>query len=182
MTIRNEPPGVIRPTRTDDLALLREIERAAGTPFAGIGMALVADDELPSIEDLDEYHLAGRAWVHTDAHDRPVAYVICDWIDGCAHVEQVSVHPDHAGRRLGEALLAHVAEWAASEGADAVTLTTFTDVPWNGPYYERIGFRYLDDDEVTPELRAIREDEIVRGLDRWPRACMRRELRPGRAR
>ena len=41
----------------------------------------------------------------------------------------------------------------------AVTLTTFRDVPWNAPYYERLGFRTLAADEITPGLAAIRAHE-----------------------
>jgi hypothetical protein len=51
-------------------------------------------------------------------------------------------------------------------------------VPWNGPYYQRCGFRVLAGDELTPGLRAIREHEIALGLDRWPRVCMRRDVTP----
>ena len=58
----------------------------------------------------------------------------------------------------------------------ALTLTTFTEVPWNAPYYLRCGFRVLADTEITPELRAIRTAEAARGLDAWPRVCMRRDL------
>ena len=61
---------------------------------------------------------------------------------------------------------------------DALTLTTFRDVPWNAPYYRRCGFRVLDEQEWTPGLRAIREREAGHGLDRWPRVCMRRDLVP----
>jgi GNAT superfamily N-acetyltransferase len=84
------------------------------------------------------------------------------------------VHPDHARRRLGRALLDRLIEWAERQRLPAVTLTTYTEVPWNGPYYERCGFRYLTDAELTPGLRAIRAAEAAHGLDRWPRACMRR--------
>jgi hypothetical protein len=51
-------------------------------------------------------------------------------------------------------------------------------VPWNAPYYARLGFRILDDAEVTPGLRAIRQREAEICLDRWPRVCMRRDV-PG---
>jgi len=60
---------------------------------------------------------------------------------------------------------------------DALTLTTFREVPWNGPYYQRLGFVYLTVEEETPGLRAIRSSERERGLDKWPRACMRLPLR-----
>jgi hypothetical protein len=46
----------------------------------------------------------------------------------------------------------------------------------NGPYCERLGFRYLADGELTPSLKAIRAAEAAHGLDRWPRAAMRRDL------
>jgi GNAT superfamily N-acetyltransferase len=166
----------IRPANENDLPILQEIERAAGKCFAEIDMSFVAEDEPPSIETLREFLDDGRAWVCTDAQDRPVAYLIAGIVDGNAHVEQVSVHPDHAHRRIGRTLFEHMVDWARQRGHTAVTLTTFTEVVWNGPLYERWGFRYLDDSEVTPELREIRAAEAAHGLDQWPRAAMRHEI------
>ncbi len=50
-----------------------------------------------------------------------------------------------------------------------MTLTTFADVPWNGPYYRRLGWRDLPAAELGPELAAIRRHEASLGLDAWPR-------------
>jgi GNAT superfamily N-acetyltransferase len=97
-------------------------------------------------------------------------------IDGCLHVEQVSVDPGCARRGLGRALLDYAAERAAAAGIPAMKLTTFADVPWNAPYYLRCGFRVLGDAEVTAGLRAIRQREASFGPDRWRRFCMRRDL------
>ena len=97
-------------------------------------------------------------------------------VDGAAHVEQVSVHPDHARQGIGRALLERAAAWARAQGLRAITLTTYVEVDWNGPYYERLGFRYLTPDKETPGLRAIRRHERALGLDAWPRACMVRIL------
>lgn len=166
----------IRSAREDDVPVMRDIERAAGRPFAGIGMGFVAEDEPLPGETLLEFVRDGRAWVWTDDGDRPVGYLIAEVVDGNAHLEQVSVHPDHARRGIGAALVDRVVEWARREGLPAVTLTTYTEVPWNGPYYERLGFRYLTDAEVTPGLRAIRAAEAAHGLDRRPRACMVRTV------
>ncbi|WP_405495719.1 GNAT family N-acetyltransferase [Streptomyces sp. NBC_00096] len=106
----------------------------------------------------------------------PVGYLIADRVDGNLHIEQVSVHPSSARRRIGRSLLEHLAELAKAEGVPALTLTTFTDVPWNAPYYARCGFRTLDESGLGPGLRDIRDREAVHGLDRWPRVCMRRDL------
>jgi GNAT superfamily N-acetyltransferase len=166
----------VRPAREDDLPLLRDIERAAGRAFAALGMDLVAEDEPPSLEILREYAEAGRAWVLAGDDDRPVAYLLADEVDGCAHLEQVSVHPDAAGHGHGRELVRHLVAWAGGRGLPAVTLTTYTDVPWNGPYYRRLGFRPLEPDELTPGLREIRRHEADHGLDRWPRSVMRLEV------
>ncbi|HEX5947620.1 MAG TPA: GNAT family N-acetyltransferase [Acidimicrobiales bacterium] len=93
-----------------------------------------------------------------------------------AHVEQVSVDPRHARRGLGRRLLDHVVEEARRRGFDAVTLTTFRDVPWNAPYYRRCGFRVLADEEIGPGLRRVRDHETALGLDPARRVCMRRDL------
>jgi len=166
---------VIRATVPSDLPLLQDIERAAGAPFAEIGMTAVAEDEPPSIVTLRESAYAGRAWVWYDA-GVPVAYLVLAVVDGNAHIEQVSVHPTHAGLRIGRRLIDHAARWAQDRALPALTLTTFTEVEWNGPYYQRMGFRYLSAEEETPGLRAIRAAEAAHGLDRWPRACMRAEV------
>ncbi len=159
---------LIRPAREDELPRLQEIEGAAGSAFAGLGMAAIAQDDPPPIAVLREYRRAGRAWVYEDP---AVAYLIADVVDGALHIEQVSVHPDRAGRRIGRDLIEHVARLAGTP----VTLTTFADVPWNAPYYERLGFRRLAHAELTEGLRRIRRREADHGLDRWPRVAMRRE-------
>jgi GNAT superfamily N-acetyltransferase len=166
-----EHPG-IRPARADELPLLQDIEDAAGQLFADIGMAAIAEDPAPSIDMLGRYQRAGRAWVWADGNDRPVAYLIAAWVDGALHLEQVSVRPEYAGKRIGRALIEHAATWAKAP----LTLTTFADVPWNAPLYERYGFRRLAEDELTDGLRAIRKAESEHGLDRWPRVAMRREV------
>ncbi len=108
----------------------------------------------------------------------PAAYMLLEPLDGCLHVEQLSVHPAHARRGVGRSLLADAALRAAACGLPALTLTAFADVPWNAPYYERCGFHRLTAAELTPGLRAVRARETAAGLDRWPRVCMRRDLPP----
>jgi len=168
----------IRPATERDLENVQRIERAAGGLFSRVGMEAVAAAEPPSIAQLLAYVEDERAFVAADDHDLPFAYVLVDEVDGCAHVEQVSVHPDQSGRGVGRDLIEHIATWADARGLEAVTLTTFRDVPWNAPYYERLGFRALADVELSPELRRIRSEEVE--LDREaPRVAMKLELRGG---
>jgi GNAT superfamily N-acetyltransferase len=175
--------GLIRLAHHKDLPLLREVERAAGESFRDLGMGAVANNEPLSVKELSIYQRAGHAWVTVDETGRVAGYVLVDVVDGAGYVEQLSVHPDHSRRGLGRALLETVAEWADSQGLSALTLTTFAEVPWNAPYYARLGFRVLTPAELSPGLRRRRAAEQARGLDAWPRVAMLRSLRwPTRAR
>jgi GNAT superfamily N-acetyltransferase len=173
------PPQRIRPVAPGDWETVQEIERAAGRCFADVGMPEIADDVPLSVAELDHYWQAGLAWVAVDPHDRPVAYLVADRVDGGLHVEQVSVHPSYARRGIGRSLLERVATHAVAGGNAVLTLTTFEHVPWNAPYYGRCGFHVLDEREWTPGLRALREREAAHGLDRWPRVCMRKDVSAG---
>jgi GNAT superfamily N-acetyltransferase len=166
----------IRAVRTGELSVLQDIERAAGQCFRDIGMPDIADDPPLPVPELARYQRAGRAWAAVNRSDVPVAYLIADHVDGNLHVEQVSVHPDASRRGVGRSLLDHLAARAAAEGIPALTLTTFTDVPWNAPYYMRCGFLPLPESTLGPKLRTIREREAEHGLDRWPRVAMRRSI------
>jgi hypothetical protein len=51
-------------------------------------------------------------------------------------------------------------------------LTTFSDVPWNRPLYEHLGFVVLAPEAVGPELQAVIQRESDGGPDHAPRVCM----------
>lgn len=146
--------------------------------FRELGMDAVADDEPPTVPELTAFQRAGRALVATDDHDQPVAYLLVKPIDEYAHIEQVSVHPSRARQGLGRQLIDAADAWARRHELAGLTLTTYAHVPWNAPYYARLGFRVLDEEETTEGLREIRENEAARGLDRWPRVAMLRPNRP----
>ncbi|MEU9184164.1 GNAT family N-acetyltransferase [Streptomyces sp. NPDC048484] len=168
----------VRAATSADLPVLQDIERAAGEPFRIFGMPEIADDEPPALGLLERFRKAGHAWVADDAAGRPVAYLIGELLDGAFHIEQVSVHPDAAHQGVGRTLITYAAERARRQGLTGLTLTTFAEVPWNAPYYERLGFRVLGERELTPGLRRIRAAEAEHGLDRWPRVCMYLAAKP----
>jgi GNAT superfamily N-acetyltransferase len=173
----SEPTVSVRRVRPGDLGRLQAIQLAAGDTFRDIGMTAVAERPPIPAESLSGYRQAGRAWVAVDDHDEPVGFVVADVVDGCAHIEQVSVHPAHAGQRIGAMLLDHVGGWAIRHDLPALTLITFRGVPWNAPYYERLGFRELAPAEVTPGLAALAAATTHGGArDRFARVCMRRDL------
>lgn len=162
----------IRPAHPTELELLQEIENASGELFRTIGMPEIADDDPLPLDVLHELQQKGQVWAAIKDH--PVAWIAAEVIDGCAHVEQVSVHPDHARQGIGRRLLDHVATWARARNLTALTLTTFRAVPWNAPYYEKLGFQQVT--TLGPGLADIVEHETERGLDPTGRTCLRRSV------
>ena len=72
---------------------------------------------------------------------------------------------------LGRQLIARVVADARAAGARAVTLTTYRDVPFNAPYYARLGFRVVADD-ADARLATLRAAERAAGIDVAPRVAM----------
>lgn len=155
-----------------DLELLPAIEVAAGSLFRDLGMHEIADDAPPTVDELAQ---AAAVLVATTGPDElVVGYARIEVVDGHAHLEQLSVHPDHGRRGIGTALLDAVTTWAAERGDDVVTLTTFTNVSFNAPYYRRQGWVDVPPNERGPELVALIDQEAAHGLDPATRVVLAR--------
>lgn len=168
----------IRLARPQEAELLPVIEEAAGVLFAEIGMTDVAGGQPVSVATHRAAQARGRLWVAADAEDRAVGFALVAPLDGCLYLKELSVHPDHGRRGLGRRLVEAVAVAARLEGLPAVTLSTFRDVAWNGPFYRRCSFRELGEEEITPGLLEVRRQEAAAGLDVKTRCFMRRDVSP----
>ncbi len=161
-------PAVVR-----DLA---PIELAAATLFPDEDLPRHLAEDPKSEDELAAAAREGMLWVALDEGDRPVAFALVDLIDGAPHLEEIDVHPDHGRRGIGRALIAAVEEWAADCGFSTITLSTFRHLAWNAPFYERVGFREIPEEEWGSGLRAVRRHEKSSGLDLTKRVLMRRHL------
>ena len=167
---------VVRPSRDSDLEVLSPIEKAADSVFRAVGLALIADADAPDPTSYAASHRAGRLLVATSDEQVVLGFVRLEVVDGQAHVEQVSVHPDSSRQGVGAALLSAAERWAIGAGYRQMTLTTYREVPWNGPYYARLGWVAVPEEACGPELAAIRQQEAVVGLDVLPRQAMAKTL------
>lgn len=163
----------IRPACADEIERVREIERVSATRFFGTDRAWLAEDEPTDARTLAERIGSGGLLVATEA-DGPIAFVMFRSVEGCAYVEQIDVLPSHARRGIGAALLEAVAGVARARGWPALTLSTFKDVPFNAPYYARLGFAVVE--ELTPGLAKVRAEHEARGLDETARVFMQRKV------
>jgi GNAT superfamily N-acetyltransferase len=162
--------------RPHDVPQLAAIELAAAELLRGYA----PDSIVQETTDDDEFRAAqtaGRLWVAL-AGDTPVGFALVELLDnGVLHLEEIDVDPRHGRRGLGTALVRAVCEWASGSGYPEITLTTFRAVPWNMPFYARLGFMVVPSTELSPELAAIVQDEADRGLDPSGRVVMRYRVR-----
>jgi GNAT superfamily N-acetyltransferase len=166
----------VRLARHDDLSALPDIERAANALFADYRLAEQLSDLLTPIESLREGVKTDRLWVAADESDQPVGFALASIVGDNAHLDELDVHPAHGRHGLGAALVEEVCAWARASGYRAITLTTLRHITWNAPWYQKLGFRVLEENELSPALRDLLQEEIQRGLPTDQRVAMRRDL------
>lgn len=166
----------IRPARLDELEGLARIEHEADSLFVVVGVDVIVAAPSPAASDYATAQSDGRILVADLAWGTLAGFVRIEIVDAAAHLEQVSVPPEHARRGIGRALIGAAEEWASRHGHTRMTLTTYRDVPWNGPLYHRLGFEVFADADLGPQLRVIRHRERAAGLEVLPRQAMVKRL------
>jgi GNAT superfamily N-acetyltransferase len=147
-----------------DLPALGPIEVAAAALFPDdVLPADVRDAKLPPAT-LARAQQEGRLWVAVDNDDAPVGFALARLFPPGAYLDEMDVHPAHQRQGHGRALLQTVAAWASTQGAAALWLLTFAQVPWNAPYYLRCGFEIVPDELLPQPLPEWLRSDVARGL------------------
>ncbi|ABE33966.1 acetyltransferase domain protein [Paraburkholderia xenovorans LB400] len=159
-----------------DASAIRTIEFEAGQRFASVGMAGIADAP-PMEPELVARKIAAReVIVAVDSDEKCAGFVMFEPQATSIYVQELDVLTSHAGRRIGAALIGQVAQVARAARLTQLILSTFREVPWNAPYYRRLGFRDIEETELDAALRARRDAHIAQGLDESKRVFMQRDL------
>lgn len=166
---------LIRPARAAEAALLPALEFAAQQRFQAY-MPAIASGGVTADDIFATRIEVGRCLVAADDADAPIAFLIWDILDGNAYIRELAVLPEHAGRRIGARLIDAMAGMARRRGMPMLTLTTFRDIPWNAPYYVRLGFTEMPEAEYGPDLTAMIAMQRRHGLDISKRLAMKRAL------
>ena len=168
----------IRPTKIGDGHLLPALENSAGESFREIPkLAWIADDESMSVETHLQYIGQGTSWV-AEADSQVVGFVCAEAIGNELHICELSVRREWQQQGIGRELMKAVIEHARHTQFQAVTLTTFREVPWNEPFYRSLGFEIIDQEKLEPRLEQILRTEIQHGFPRSLRCAMRLWISP----
>ena len=166
----------IRLALTQELHALQRIEIAAGERFRGVGLAEVADGEPLSRKALQACLDNSLLWSATNDGDQPVGFLAAEALSASLHIVEVSVHPDFGRRGIGRSLINVAIKEARKCGYTRVTLSTFRKIPWNAPFYAKLGFQLLDKHDLNSELLIIRQSEIDAGMPIKERVFMQYQI------
>lgn len=163
----------IRPAGLHELAELPEVERSAAKRFRGSSQDAIADDDVTPLEVYVPFQTDGLVLLAI-ADDRIAGFAACQTCEDALHLWELAVRHDHQGQGIGRALVAAAADLARRRSLPAVTLSTFREIPWNGPFYRWLGF--VDVVDLNSRLAAVLEREAALGLDVSQRCVMRLAL------
>lgn len=167
----------VRLATPNEVSPLLAVERSAGEVFRAVpGLHALADGEPIAEARHREWVAQGTEWVATDREGVPVGFLAGEVFDDVLHVWEMSVHREWQGRGIGRALMEAAVAYARAAGLQALTLTTFRDVPWNAPFYVRLGFAPLTDGELDVRLQGVLAHEAELGLPTHRRCAMRYRL------
>lgn len=160
----------IRAAVPADIPLLGPIEAAADLLFIEAGhpgfSGVISDD------DAATGVAEGRITV-AELDETVVGWIKVGRLAGELCVEQISVHPDLHRRGIGSRLMRHVMAKARDANEDSIILDTQSDVPWNRPWYEQLGFEVVPQEEWTEEMADVVTRDTAGGLDWGTRVWMR---------
>lgn len=169
---------IIRKTKLSDIEHLPLLERSAGSAFKSLpSLAWIADDSVMSAQEHKRLLAKGFSWVALDFLSQAICgFIHAEIIEGEFYVVEVSVSGTYQKKGIGSKLLKTALTQAKSLGLSTATLTTFIDVPWNAPYYQRLGFVILTPDTLPQYIERKLQEEKSAGLPLERRCAMRKIL------
>jgi GNAT superfamily N-acetyltransferase len=161
---------------SEHLSAIPAIELAASAMFPEADLPvevryLVIENQL-----LQEAQSDARLWVALTDERTPVGFAMAGIIDGGAHLDEMDVVPDFGRQGIGTRLVRTIIDWARSDDHSELTLITFRHLPWNAPFYEKMGFKVMKSSEVGEELASLLQAESEAGIDVHKRVCMKLKL------
>jgi GNAT superfamily N-acetyltransferase len=163
------------PASSGHISALPSIERSAAELFGDAVPAELLEHVTDEAAFLDSQRI-GTLWVALGPDDEPVGFARVDVAGAQVHLAELDVLPAHGRRGVGTALIQAVEAWARSRNCTQITLTTYRELPWNAPFYARLGFSVVPETEWDTDMRRRFEEEAGLQSERAKRVVMRKRL------
>ncbi len=154
----------LRLAKSADADQMPAIEKAASSLFADDPDLDKFDfDDLWKPTELRKFIRRGHCLVaHVGEHF--AGFLVSEPFGRELHIWEMDVHPDFQQRGIGAGLIRACQIDARNTGFRALTLTTFHDLAWNGPFYAKLGFDEVTALDAHPRLASELANEADDGL------------------
>lgn len=154
----------IVPARSQHLSTLADIELDAAKLFPSNLLPPGLSGHTVSLDALHDGMTNELLWVAVESNDSPVGFILLSVLDAIIFIKELDVHRHHQQQGLGRALISTALVAARQRGFSMAALTTFASVPWNAPFYKKLGFTTLDYGNTPEVIRTILDNEREAGL------------------
>jgi GNAT superfamily N-acetyltransferase len=159
--------------RERDLRAIPGIEHAAAGLFPEAELPLAVRFRVTDTAILRRARQESRLWIAVSGRGKPVGFAYTSEVDGQAHLAEMDVHPQHGRRGIGTRLVDSAARWARENDYSQLTLITFRNLPWNAPFYRKLGFTDVSREAAGDEILSLLAEEATIGIDVARRVIMR---------
>ncbi len=160
----------------EHLSAIPAIELAASAMFSEADLPLEIRYRVSDADLLHEAQSDSRLWVALTDDRIPVGFAMADIVDDAAHLDEMDVMPEFGRQGIGTRLLNTIIKWARDSHFPMLTLVTFRHLPWNAPFYKKMGFESMADCEIGIGLASLLQEEGNAGIDLDKRICMKLDL------
>jgi len=158
--------------KRDHIPYLQGISRAAAELFPLEDLPFPLRAQTPSPDIFEGALRQQRLWIVLDENkDRVVGFALLAEKCQQIHLQELDIHPEYGRQGLGTMLLKFVISWVKSKKYKQLTLTTFRHLPWNAPFYTKLGFKIIEPSQLNSCLIKLLNQES-RGLDKSKRVLM----------
>jgi GNAT superfamily N-acetyltransferase len=167
---------IIRRAQSWEIPLLEYVERSAAEIFRTANLGFLADGDTVDPAALAAMAHANHLWIAANRFDQPIGFVGGEYLNGNFHIVEISVAKEFQGKGVGKALMTAMVQQVSREGYKSVTLTTYKKLPWNAPWYSKMGFFEVNAQDMGREYLDILASEAQHGLDVRSRCVMKKIL------
>ena len=161
-----------------DIPQIRAIGGSATKRFGSIPELTDLANDLEEPLTIQKWLALGRIYLAEELGNA-VGLIAVYPLDVALYIQEVSVIESHQGKGVGKFLMDAVFQWALvramhdGTGTARVSLITYADVPWNGPWYRKHGFKEVDPALIGPwHVEIAGEDGQKLERPGYRRCCM----------
>ena len=174
----NEPEFHVRAATASDITQICNISASATKKFAAIPALSDLSEDREEEPQVQEWLDHGKIYLAESAGSS-VGFIAAYPVDSAIYIAEIAVEEEFQGKGVGGMLLNAVKQWAWIRCRDdgfrsgQVSLKTYADVPWNGPWYRKHGFKEVDPAAVgVSHVEMAADDKAELERPGFRRCCM----------